>query len=83
MTNPTAPLLNESEVSEIETRFKNAFANWHTPNFVRSIIKKDGPALIRDWRALKTDLKYRCESLEELRGCRDRWLTMLNPTGPG
>lgn len=47
------------------------------------IVSPEIDALCATVRVLREDLKQRCEALEELRRCRDRWLTMLNPATAG
>ena len=79
MPNET-PQLTESEVAKIEERDWFLSAESLEKQVALTITERD--ALIRDWRALRADLKYRCEALEELRQCRDRWLAMLNPASP-
>lgn len=57
MTNPTTPQLTESDVSEYEQRRYAAVRSYHSGDDVNWFLTVAIPALIRDWRALKTELE--------------------------
>lgn len=89
---PDTVLTDERELQEVEAMFPHAeyqpdaeaiplcaFCDGSIDDHKANCVVPHVHALCVTVRALRTDLKYRCEMLEELRGCRDRWLTMLNP----
>lgn len=61
-SNPTAPLLTESEVSEIEARHKLVETAFTSHKEISDLIAKV-PALIRDWKVLKAENAEHAETI--------------------
>lgn len=83
MTNstPDSSVLTDEAIAEIEAR-KVVDHHLKSGAYIGCYIllsTSERNALCATVKQLRADLKYRCEALEELRRCRDRWLTMLNP----